>query len=132
MKALVYGNEKTIEKLAGLLAKEGIKVEGREEAFSGKTGWTESGRFDLVIIDSKLENAEMGCRTIRKQGDTPIALLVHPKQANWKKLQSMDADCYLSETREDMELAARLKAVIRRFFNPVPMGNILQTNAGRL
>ena len=85
------------------------------ESLNKTTNWNEEEEFDLAIIDSRTETAELAYKNIRKRGNTPIALLVDPMESNWSELLPLDADCYLPETKEKYELAARLKALIRRF-----------------
>ena len=115
MRAILYGSEKTTEKLTGLLEKEGVEVTVIPESTNETTNWSEEGEFDLAIIDSRTKTAEMAYKNIRQCGNTPIALLVDPTESNWSKLLPLDADCYLPETKEKYELAARLRALIRRF-----------------
>ena len=123
MRAILYGSEKTSEKLKGLLEDEGIEVTAIPESLNTTTNWWEEGEFDLAIIDSRIQTAELAYKTIRKRGNTPIALLVDPMESNWSKLLPLDADCYLPETKEKYELAARLRALIRRFSNKRPAAN---------
>ena len=115
MRAILYGSEKTIEKITGLLEVERVEVTAIPESLNSIPDLCEAGEFDLAIIDSRTEAAELAYENIRKRGNTPIALLVDPMESNWSKLLPLDADCYLPETKEKYELAARLRALIRRF-----------------
>ncbi len=115
MKALVYGSERTTKKLSGLLADEGIEVTVMPEGHFNTGDWQKGSRFDLAIIDSFSNTVESACRSIRESWNTPIALLIDPKQTDWNKLLSLDADCYIQESRESIEMAARLRALLRRY-----------------
>ncbi len=120
MKAILYGSEKTTKRLTGLLEDEGVEVTVIPESLNVTTNWWEEGEFDLAIIDSRTETAELAYKNIRKHVNTPVALLVDPMESNWSKLLPLDADCYLPETKEKYELAARLRALIRRFSGKRP------------
>ncbi len=120
MKAIIYGRERTIKKLTGLLEDEGIEVKVKRDGIYKTMDWQEDGEFDLAIVDGHIETAGLACRNIRESGNTPIALLVDPRRANWKQLEPLDADCYLPETKENGEMAARLRAILRRYSHGRP------------
>ncbi len=115
MKTIVYGRDRIVEKLTGLLENEGIEVKVKPEGHYDITDWQAESDFDLAIVDSSSETAESACLNIREAGDIPVALLIDPKNTDWNKLIRLDADCYIPETRENTELAARLRAVLRRY-----------------
>lgn len=115
MKTIVYGRDKTVEKLTSLLENEGIEVKVKPEGHYDITDWQEENDFDLAIVDSCTESAESACRNIRETGNMPVVLLIDPKNTDWKKLIHMEADSYIPETKENTELAARLRAVLRRY-----------------
>ena len=123
MRAILYGSEKTTERFKRLLEDEGIEVIVIPEPLNETVNQWEEEDFDLAIIDSRMETAELAYKNIRECGNTPIALLVDPAESNWSKLLPLDADCYLPETKDKYELAARLRALIRRFSNKRPTVN---------
>ncbi|HLM55004.1 MAG TPA: response regulator transcription factor [Pyrinomonadaceae bacterium] len=103
--------------LTDLLAAEGYEVEsagtgpGGLEAASG-------GRFDLVILDVMLpgKNGFDVCRDLRKRGvDTPVLMLTARSQVIDKVLGlKLGADDYLCKPFEQLELLARVEALLRR------------------
>ena len=115
MKTIVYGRERTVKKLTGLLENEGIEVKIKPEGNYDIADWQAENDFDLAIVDSCTETAESACQNIRETGNMPVALLIDPKNTDWNKLIRLDADCYIPETKENTELAARLRAVLRRY-----------------
>jgi DNA-binding response OmpR family regulator len=114
MKAIIYGRKETINKLSGILKKEGIEVESKLEANSGNREWQEEEKFDLAFIDSRIRELDTALRNIRKAGNPLVTIVVNPREANWDKLNPLNADCYLLETNKVSELTARLKAILRR------------------
>jgi len=85
-------------------------------------------KFNLVVVDSLAKGAETTCRRIRELGSVPIVLMIGQEQPNWKEMQSLDIDGYIPQGVNRVELVARLKAVLRRFWpaeqiqkmNPAP------------
>ena len=115
MRVIIYGTEKTATHLSLLLENEGIEVEVRTSGQEQNPDWKGTADYDMAIIDSTADVARIACQNIRESGDIPIALMIDPKQADWKKLESLDADCYLLDLKRDGEMAARLRAALRRF-----------------
>jgi len=125
MKAIVYGHERTVEKLVVLLTVEGIEAEGVFDGPYKTVVLQTQGDFDLAIVDSQTEATEEACHHIKASRDIPLVLIVNPKEADWRKLQLLDADAYLPEKAEGNVLAARLRAVLRRFR---PAGQVAKRN----
>jgi DNA-binding response OmpR family regulator len=71
-------------------------------------------RFNIILVDSLLEEAGDICQYICKMACAPIALLVKEPEANWKKLGGWEVDGFLTEGSSKAELAARIKAISRR------------------
>ncbi len=71
-------------------------------------------RFDVILIDSLLEEAGETCHCICEMTRAPIALLVKETEANWKKLGGWEVDGFVAEGSSKAELVARMKAISRR------------------
>jgi DNA-binding response OmpR family regulator len=71
-------------------------------------------RYDIIIIDSLLEEAGYICQCLYSIAKAPIALLVRETEVNWQKLGSWEVDGFLPENSSQVELLARLKAIARR------------------
>jgi DNA-binding response OmpR family regulator len=71
-------------------------------------------RFDVILIDSLLEEAGTACQSIYEMACVPVALLVRETEANWQKLCFWEVDGFVREESTRSELAARIKAVSRR------------------
>lgn len=96
-----------MRRLAASLAKEEIEVVSTIQA-------PRQGRFDLAVVESSVEGAETVCRNIKQLWGIPVVLMVKGEQADWERLQSLDSDAYIPEGIGATELAARLRAVVRR------------------
>ena len=107
MKILVFGSEAIIQRLSTSLAKEEIEV-------VSTTRVPGQERFDLAIVDSSVERAETICRNIKQLWGIPVVLMITGGQADWERLQSLDSDAYIPGEIGATELAARLRAVVRR------------------
>ena len=107
MKVLVFGSEQIIRRLSASLAKEEIEIVPAMLV-------PKQGRFDLAVVDSSVEGAETVCRNIKQLWGIPVVLMVRGRQADWERLQSLDIDAYIPEEIGATELAARLRAVVRR------------------
>jgi len=73
-------------------------------------------KFDLVVVDSLVKGVEPTCRRIREVGSVPIVLMINQKQPDWKEMQSLDINGYIPRGVNGIELVARLRAVLRRFW----------------
>ena len=114
---LIVDDEPGIVELARLyLEREGFRV---VTATTGPDGLKEvsSQRPDLVILDLMLPGLDgFGvCREIRRQGDTPILMLT-ARTEDTDKIVGLElgADDYLTKPFNPRELAARVKAILRR------------------
>lgn len=72
-------------------------------------------------MDDLSEQAKAACHHIREFWKVPLVLMVAQQQADWERLESLGADGYLPEQARDAELAARLRAMLRRFW---PAGQV--------
>ena len=90
--------------------------------------WTDVGEFDLIILDVMLPRRDgiEVCRTLRQRKlRTPILMLT-ARDAVEDRVKGLDsgADDYLVKPFAFAELAARLRALMRR--EPVMSGSVLQ------
>jgi two-component system, OmpR family, alkaline phosphatase synthesis response regulator PhoP len=103
--------------LTDLLTDEGYQVEIAQD---GETGYHRAVNepFDLMILDIKLprKNGFDICRDLRKKGiDVPIMMLTARGQVVDRVLGlKLGADDYLVKPFEQIELLARMEALIRR------------------
>jgi len=114
MRILALGNEIMTRRLSASLAGDGIEVVGLSEIREA-VALLEQERFDLAIVDSLIREAGMFCRCISELGRVPVVLMIREMQADWRKLQSLDADGFIPDWVGRTELTARLKAVVRRW-----------------
>ena len=110
---MVFGSKKVAQRLSASLKAMGIELLGLTEV-PMMAPLLEQNKFDLALVDSLAEKAELACHHISEYGDIPLVLVVNKKQKNWGRLDSLDADGYVNYEARGVELAARLKAVVRR------------------
>ncbi|MDD4876832.1 MAG: hypothetical protein PHQ86_06880 [Dehalococcoidales bacterium] len=79
--------------------------------------------FDLIVLDSSAKQSHMTCRYIREINSVPIVIMIGKRQADWSEMQLMDVDGYIPEGVDGAELAARLRAIIRRFRGKKDLSN---------
>ena len=115
---LVVDDEPNIIELARLyLEQEGYRVEA---ATSGSDALSrlERAKPALVILDLMLPDIDgfEVCRRIRKESDVPILMLTARKE-DIDKIVGLElgADDYLTKPFNPRELAARVKAILRRY-----------------
>ena len=72
---------------------------------------------DLIILGEGLSvDSFEFCQQLRHKLDTPIIMLgKDPRAAGWIKAVHSGADCYLARPYHNAELAARVKALLRRY-----------------
>jgi len=114
MKVMVFGSKRIVQKLTESLKGTGIDLVSLTE-MPGVRGLLEQRTFDLVLVDSFIEKTEAVCHHIREFGTIPLALIVNERKSDWGRLEPLGADGYLPEEAGKNELAARLRAMWRRF-----------------
>ena len=114
---LVDDDETLIDVLPRLLAKQNYAI---DTATDGEQGWVYGStyNYDLIILDwslPKLDGISL-CKRFRAHGyDTPILLLT-ARNTSQDKIRGLDAgaDDYLCKPVDVEELAARIRALLRR------------------
>jgi DNA-binding response OmpR family regulator len=114
---LIVDDEPGIVELAQLyLEREGFRVETVSDGASGLAR-VEALRPDLVVLDIMLPELDgfAVCREIRRRTDTPILMLT-ARTEDADKIVGLElgADDYLTKPFNPRELAARVKAILRR------------------
>ena len=102
--------------VAALLGEEGYEI---VTAYDGETALRRHSEDspDLVILDRKLPrlSGDEVCRRIRASAQTPILMLTGERGAEERaKLLDLGADDYLEKPFSRKELAARVRALLRR------------------
>ena len=110
---MAIGNTMTINRLNFWIDNKGFDLIGLSR-IPEALAILQQERFDIILIDSLLEEAGNACRCIDKLACAPIALLVRETEANWLKLGGWEVDGFVPEGSGRLELAARIKAISRR------------------
>ena len=118
MKILVIeDDELTAAALVATLTNQNYTV---ETASDGETGWelTEAFTYDLILLDltlPKLDGISL-CKRLRSQGHQMPILLLTARNSSHDKALGLDAgaDDYVVKPFDPEELAARIRALLRR------------------
>jgi DNA-binding response OmpR family regulator len=70
--------------------------------------------FDVVVVDSLYEEAQLACKSIAEISLIPIALLVKDRETNWDRICRWNVDGYVPEESGHIEMLARIRAISRR------------------
>jgi len=132
-KILVVDDEVHILDLVRLyMEREGYEV---ETAATGNQGLEKLPAFnpDIVLLDLTLPDIDglKVCGQIRKKSDVPVVMLT-ARREDYDKIIGLDigADDYVTKPFNPLELAARIKAIIRRYRRGQPESEIIEI--GRL
>ncbi|MBF8268119.1 MAG: family transcriptional regulator [Dehalococcoidia bacterium] len=113
---IVEDDPNTVELVRLYLSRDGHKVLAASEGFEGLRLAREA-RPDLVILDLMLPGLDgmEVCRILRKESDVPIVMLTARVEEE-DRLAGLDlgADDYVTKPFSPRELAARIRAVLRR------------------
>lgn len=114
---LVEDDESISEMVRSYLVKEGYQVESAFDGEAAEQAFRHKGPFDLVLLDQMLpQRSGMDIlQSIRKSSLVPV-LIVSAKDTDVDKALGLGfgADDYISKPFSMIELAARVKAAIRR------------------
>ncbi|MTJ07318.1 response regulator [Anabaena sp. UHCC 0204] len=118
MRILLVDDDETIIKvLTELLLKQNYIV---DVAHDGEAGWDflESFQYDLVLLDVMLPKLDgiSFCRRLRERKNPVLVMLLTARDTTTDKLVGLDsgADDYMVKPFHVQELAARIRALIRR------------------
>ena len=117
MKLLLVDNDRIAEDVASDLAEQNYLV---EVATDGQTGWdlVEAFTYDLLLLDvtlPKISGIKL-CHQLRRCGYSMPILLLDAQEDIESKVKGLDAgaDDYLVKPFSLQELAARIRALLRR------------------
>lgn len=127
MKVALFGRMVTIQKILGSLTGNGLEISVDPQELDRLKVMGEIEHFDLAIVDSLAKDAEATCHCLDETGSVPLILVVRGKQADWMKLQSIDAYGYLSDGMGKEELVARMRAIMRRLKPAEPLKQVTFT-----
>jgi len=132
---LVVDDEKNIVQLARLyLSNEGFRVEA---AYDGAQALEKARtiRPDLIVLDVMMPEMDglSVCRELRKTSNVPIIILT-ARGDDVDRVVGLEigADDYVTKPFNPRELVARVKAVLRRSQQEVPVQAVLEVDGLRL
>ncbi len=118
---LIVDDEANIRELARMyLEQEGFRILEAADGEEALVAWREH-HPDLIVLDLMLPRLDgwQVCKAIRAEGDTPIIMLT-ARSDDVDKIVGLEmgADDYVTKPFNPRELAARVKAVLRRAHTP--------------
>ena len=125
MRIIAFGSKPITKRLISALAGSDFELVNPSEMFEVVT-LLKQDNFDLVVVDGLAREVEVTCRRIREVGSVPIVLMIEEGQPDWKEMRPLAVDGYIPDGVNGVELAARLRAVLRRFLSV----NELKNEAG--
>lgn len=125
MEVAFFGRSVVIQKLLDSLGDTGLAVSVAPEEPAVRTLVDGINRFDLCVVDSMADGAETACSRLKELRHIPLIMIVSGKQPDWKKLQSVDAHGYIFDGAAKEEIAARMRAIMRRL---KPVEGLKQVN----
>ena len=126
MKLLVFGHDVVIQRIKAVLYNSDIEV--TPVSWEKLNNRDNLKSYDLAIIDMAFENAENACRLVTKIYEIPLVLIIKHRQADWARLDSMNAFGYISDTFSKSELIARLSAISRRYHAQMDLSETIQAS----
>jgi len=131
-KILLIEDEDSIrESVAFLLEKEGFVVTQANDGLIGVETF-EKEKADLILLDLMLPGLDglEVCKRIRKTSNVPIIMLT-AKDTELDKVLGLElgADDYITKPFSSRELAARVKAMLRRFSEPLENNEVTTTKS---
>jgi two-component system phosphate regulon response regulator OmpR len=125
---MIEDDESLAAMVAEYLAGHGFTVVGRANAASGLDALSKGG-FDALILDVMLPDADgfEVCRRVRADSDLPILMLT-ARGDETDRIVGLEigADDYLPKPFNPRELAARLRAILRRRGGSATRGEALR------
>lgn len=113
---IVEDEAKILQAVADFLTGEGFQVTPLDDAGQA-AGMALSGNYDLVVLDLMMPrvNGLEVCRQIRQTSNIPVIMLT-ARSDELDKLLGLElgADDYITKPYSPRELAARIRAVLRR------------------
>jgi two-component system, OmpR family, copper resistance phosphate regulon response regulator CusR len=126
---LVEDEKKIADSLKKGLTEQNYHVEVAYDGIEGKKLF-ESQKFDLVILDINLpgHNGYTLCKKIRNRNSSIPIVMLTALSATDDKIEGFDAgaDDYIVKPFDFKELLVRVRALLKRIYNNIPVGNILR------
>jgi DNA-binding response OmpR family regulator len=126
---LVEDEKKIADSLKKGLTEENYTVEVAYDGVAGRKLF-ETHHFDLVILDINLPGMSgfALCKKIRNRNPGIPVVMLTALSATDDKIEGFDAgaDDYIVKPFDFKELLVRIKALLKRIYQNIPMGNVLK------
>jgi two-component system copper resistance phosphate regulon response regulator CusR len=126
---LVEDEKKIADSLKKGLTEQNFSVDVAYDGLEGKKLF-ESRNFDVVILDINLPGMSgfALCKKIRNRNPNVPIVMLTALSATDDKIEGFDAgaDDYIVKPFEFKELVVRLRALLKRIYQNIPVGNVLK------
>jgi DNA-binding response OmpR family regulator len=112
MKVISCCSQALTARLARYLAAMGVAVLGAASPAHALALARQEG-CQVILVDASREDVAAVCRFLG-QGGIPVVLVAEGRHPDWPRLEPLDADGFILEEHGWTEIAARLRAVVRR------------------
>jgi DNA-binding response OmpR family regulator len=110
---LAFGSPTMISGLISLIGGENMHIVGISDSHKVYSLLNQK-LFDMVIVDTQIQDAAPICRNIVRFSGLPVALMFRETELDWSQFSNLEVDGYLSQGSGKAELIARIRAVTRR------------------
>ena len=113
MKVLLYGSEWMLRKLESSLNSGGNNT-ALVSTYAAVAEMGHADGFTLAVVDMMAPEATIVCGYLKKEWVVPVVVIMGFEHEQWRALDQIKVDGYISRTAGQAEILARLKAVQRR------------------
>jgi DNA-binding response OmpR family regulator len=124
LKVLALGKKNVIARITRALHGSDISVTGQTEV-SEALNLLKKEKFDLALVDAYMNDIETNCYRISWLCRTPIALVINGGEDDWEILRKLDADGFIPEEAENVELISYFTAIAKHITEHVESAKIL-------
>jgi DNA-binding response OmpR family regulator len=109
---IAIGNENKFRKIISCVSRDNIEISVVPK-ISEALSRLKNNAYDLILVDSSLDQSESICQCFYENFKIPVILLVSDTNPRWRDYCSFKVDGFLCEESSDLELVARIKACAR-------------------
>jgi DNA-binding response OmpR family regulator len=124
LKILALGKKNVINRITRALKSSDCMVTCCNEV-SDAINLLKTDKFDLALVDGYMDDVEAACYRITWLYKTPIAVVINGRQDDWDILRKLDADGFIPEEVNNIELISHFTAITRHTTDHIEPAKIL-------
>jgi DNA-binding response OmpR family regulator len=114
MNIMLLGNYNVYRRIAGSVRNSGIKLHCETDVYEAARRM-KLEQFDLILIDSGIDDLERICSRLSWLGRVPVAVLVKSGSVDWKMMNNLNVEGFIPVDEGRVEMIACFQAIVRRF-----------------